>query len=175
MHLLCLISRRQNGESKPLTVPKDIDLHLEKAPVNTIDALGKTNTPLSLSQWHCSKYKRCSNSAIGSQCIYSIYISFKPLPQSNVWVVLLISRYSTKSLLSLLRFFVVVSTFSAAFLPGVPVADRFCSLCNRCLSLHWVLLQCCRCQQRGQHRSHLVCLDCSLQSVSFNCLCQNVC
>ncbi|XP_072245880.1 transmembrane protein 161A [Leuresthes tenuis] len=31
--------RRQNGESKPLTVPKDIDLHLEKAPVNMIDAL----------------------------------------------------------------------------------------------------------------------------------------
>lgn len=31
--------RRQNGENKPLTVPKDIDLHLEKAPVNTIDAL----------------------------------------------------------------------------------------------------------------------------------------
>lgn len=34
--------RRQNGENKPLTVPKDINLHLEKAPVNTIDALGKT-------------------------------------------------------------------------------------------------------------------------------------
>ncbi|KAG7256235.1 hypothetical protein CRUP_035310, partial [Coryphaenoides rupestris] len=31
--------RRQNGESKPLTVPKDIDLHLEKAPVNALDAL----------------------------------------------------------------------------------------------------------------------------------------
>ncbi|XP_061833811.1 transmembrane protein 161A isoform X1 [Nerophis lumbriciformis] len=31
--------RRQNGENKPLTVPKDIDLHLEKAPVNAIDAL----------------------------------------------------------------------------------------------------------------------------------------
>ncbi|XP_076009525.1 transmembrane protein 161A [Genypterus blacodes] len=31
--------RRQNGENKPLTVPKDIDLHLEKAPVGVIDAL----------------------------------------------------------------------------------------------------------------------------------------
>ncbi|XP_042567765.1 transmembrane protein 161A [Cyprinus carpio] len=33
--------RRQNGhgESKPLTVPKDIDLHLESAPVNVLDAL----------------------------------------------------------------------------------------------------------------------------------------
>ncbi|XP_057698251.1 transmembrane protein 161A [Corythoichthys intestinalis] len=31
--------RRQNGENKPLTVPKDIDLHLEKAPVNAMDAL----------------------------------------------------------------------------------------------------------------------------------------
>ncbi|CAL8308571.1 unnamed protein product [Lota lota] len=31
--------RRQNGENKPLTVPKDIDLHLEKAPVNALDAL----------------------------------------------------------------------------------------------------------------------------------------
>ncbi|XP_016298168.1 transmembrane protein 161A isoform X1 [Sinocyclocheilus anshuiensis] len=33
--------RRQNGhgESKPLTVPKDIDLHLETAPVNVLDAL----------------------------------------------------------------------------------------------------------------------------------------
>lgn len=36
------IDRRQNGEVKPLTVPKDIDLHLEKAPVNALDALGKT-------------------------------------------------------------------------------------------------------------------------------------
>uniref|UniRef100_A0A8C8IIZ3 Transmembrane protein 161A n=1 Tax=Oncorhynchus tshawytscha TaxID=74940 RepID=A0A8C8IIZ3_ONCTS len=31
--------RRQNGDSKPLTVPKDIDLHLEKAPVGVLDAL----------------------------------------------------------------------------------------------------------------------------------------
>ncbi|KAL1023050.1 hypothetical protein UPYG_G00035830 [Umbra pygmaea] len=31
--------RRQNGESKPLTVPKDIDLNLEKAPVSVLDAL----------------------------------------------------------------------------------------------------------------------------------------
>lgn len=34
--------RRQNGEVKPLTVPKDIDLHLDKAPINALDALGKT-------------------------------------------------------------------------------------------------------------------------------------
>ncbi|KAK9519157.1 hypothetical protein VZT92_021902 [Zoarces viviparus] len=31
--------RRQNGESKPLTVPKDIDLHLDKAPVKALDSL----------------------------------------------------------------------------------------------------------------------------------------
>ncbi|XP_066551852.1 transmembrane protein 161A [Amia ocellicauda] len=33
--------RRQNGasENKPLTVPKDIDLHLESAPINALDAL----------------------------------------------------------------------------------------------------------------------------------------
>ncbi|KAJ8277322.1 hypothetical protein GJAV_G00073950 [Gymnothorax javanicus] len=33
--------RRQNGsnDSKPLTVPRDIDLHLEAAPVNVVDAL----------------------------------------------------------------------------------------------------------------------------------------
>lgn len=37
-----LVGRRQNGEVKPLTVPKDIDLHLEKAPINALDALGKT-------------------------------------------------------------------------------------------------------------------------------------
>lgn len=41
---LSVIFRRQNGENKPLTVPKDINLHLEKAPVNSIDALGKTIT-----------------------------------------------------------------------------------------------------------------------------------
>lgn len=46
---VCVITRRQNGENKPLTVPKDIDLHLEKAPVSVIDALGKTNTPLTAS------------------------------------------------------------------------------------------------------------------------------
>lgn len=43
---LSLLCRRQNGENKPLTVPKDINLHLEKAPVNTIDALGKNNHSL---------------------------------------------------------------------------------------------------------------------------------
>lgn len=37
----CVISRRQNGENKPLTVPKDIDLHLEKASINALDALGE--------------------------------------------------------------------------------------------------------------------------------------
>ncbi|KAI1882642.1 hypothetical protein AGOR_G00236990 [Albula goreensis] len=31
--------RRQNGENKPLTVPKDIDLHLEATPVGVLDAL----------------------------------------------------------------------------------------------------------------------------------------
>ncbi|XP_070981409.1 transmembrane protein 161A-like isoform X3 [Oncorhynchus clarkii lewisi] len=31
--------RRQNGDSKPLTVPKDIDLNLEKAPIGVLDAL----------------------------------------------------------------------------------------------------------------------------------------
>ncbi len=38
-----VVSRRQNGhvESKPLTVPKDIDLQLESVPVNVLDALGK--------------------------------------------------------------------------------------------------------------------------------------
>lgn len=36
-----VVSRKQNGESKPLTVPKDIDLHLETAPVKAMDALGK--------------------------------------------------------------------------------------------------------------------------------------
>lgn len=41
---LAFICRRQNGENKPLTVPKDIDLHLEKAPVNVIDALGKISS-----------------------------------------------------------------------------------------------------------------------------------
>ncbi|MGH0155409.1 UNVERIFIED_CONTAM: hypothetical protein FKN15_059173 [Acipenser sinensis] len=37
---------RQNGvsENKPLTVPKDIDLHLEAAPVKALDALGESDT-----------------------------------------------------------------------------------------------------------------------------------
>lgn len=41
-YVIGFIYRRQNGEVKPLTVPKDIDLHLEKAPINALDALGKT-------------------------------------------------------------------------------------------------------------------------------------
>lgn len=61
-----------------------------------------------------------------------------------------------------------VSTSSVAFFPGVPVAGRFCSLCIRCLPVHRVLLQCRGCQKRGQHRSHLVCPDCSLWPVSWN-------
>lgn len=44
------VGRRQNGENKPLTVPKDIDLHLEKTPVNVMDALGKTNFSSFISQ-----------------------------------------------------------------------------------------------------------------------------
>lgn len=41
-----VVARRQNGhgESKPLTVPKDIDLRLESAPVNVLDALGRSSS-----------------------------------------------------------------------------------------------------------------------------------
>lgn len=49
------------------------------------------------------------------------------------------------------------------------MAGRFCSLRHRCVPVHRVLLQYRRCQQRGQYRSHLVCVDRPLWPVSFNC------
>lgn len=107
------------------------------------------------------KYKHCSSSAVNLQLTHYtltvFYIIFlESLHQNNVWIVVFIYLF-------------IFSTFSPAFLPGVPVAGRFCSLCNGRLPVHWVLLQRCRCQKRGQHRSHLVCPDCSLQLVSFHC------
>lgn len=122
---LCVFCRRQNGENKPLTVPKDINLHLEKAPVNTIDALGKNNHSLILT------------------CKCSILL----LPADDLHL--------------------SPPTFSASLLPGVPVAGGLCRLHYRHLPVHRVLLLRGRCQQRGQHRRHLVCADGPLLPVSF--------
>lgn len=145
---LCSVSRRQNGESKPLTVPKDIDLHLEKAPVNAIDALGKNKRSCIYTTVTLCRSKHYSSSAVDS-------------PQLTP---------ASKQLLTTTNVFLpLVSTFSVAFFPGVPVAGRFCRLCNGCLPVHWVLLQCCGRQKRSQYRSHLVCPDCSLRPVSLSC------
>lgn len=106
------------------------------------------------------KYKHCSSSAVNLQHTHRTLTVF------NFFFIVPASKQCMDCSFYL---FFLVSTFSAAFLPGVPVAGRFCSLCNGRLPVHWVLLQRCRCQKRGQHRSHLVCPDCSLQLVSFHC------
>lgn len=48
---LFFFNRKYNGhiENKPLTIPKDIDLHLETKSVTEVDTLGKEKTTVGFS------------------------------------------------------------------------------------------------------------------------------
>ncbi|XP_056133430.1 transmembrane protein 161A [Lampris incognitus] len=80
--------RRQNGESKPLTVPKDIDLHLEKAPVNALDAL----VLRFFLEYQClidfAVY--ATGVFLFTECYYSVLDANKEVNMGAIWCVLTI-------------------------------------------------------------------------------------
>ncbi|XP_076583299.1 transmembrane protein 161A [Chaetodon auriga] len=78
--------RRQNGESKPLTVPKDIDLHLEKAPVNTIDAL--VLRFFLEYQWLVDFAVYAMGVFLFTECYYSVVDARKEVNIGAIWCVL---------------------------------------------------------------------------------------
>lgn len=78
--------RRQNGESKPLTVPKDIDLHLEKAPVNVIDAL--VLRFFLEYQWLMDFAVYATGVFLFTECYYSVVDASKEVNIGAIWCVL---------------------------------------------------------------------------------------
>lgn len=78
--------RRQNGENKPLTVPKDIDLHLEKAPVNVIDAL--VLRFFLEYQWLVDFAVYAAGVFMFTECYYSVVDASKEVNIGAIWCVL---------------------------------------------------------------------------------------
>ncbi|XP_029286318.1 LOW QUALITY PROTEIN: transmembrane protein 161A [Cottoperca gobio] len=91
--------RRQNGESKPLTVPKDIDLHLEKAPVNTIDAL--VLRFFLEYQWLIDFAVYAAGVFLFTECYYSYVDASKEVNIGAIWCVLTV-LFSLKTLHTLM-------------------------------------------------------------------------
>ncbi|MEQ2224000.1 hypothetical protein ILYODFUR_002844 [Ilyodon furcidens] len=78
--------RRQNGENKPLTVPKDIDLHLEKAPVNVMDAL--VLRFFLEYQWLVDFAVYAMGVFLFTECYYSVVDASKEVNIGAIWCVL---------------------------------------------------------------------------------------
>ncbi|KAJ0065683.1 hypothetical protein NL108_016221, partial [Boleophthalmus pectinirostris] len=78
--------QRQNGESKPLTVPKDIDLHLDKAPVNVMDAL--VLRFFLEYQWLVDFAVYATGVFIFTECYYSVVDASKEVNIGAIWCVL---------------------------------------------------------------------------------------
>lgn len=78
--------RRQNGESKPLTVPKDIDLHLEKAPVNVMDAL--VLRFFLEYQWLIDFAVYSTGIFLFTECYYGVVDASKEVNIGAIWCVL---------------------------------------------------------------------------------------
>uniref|UniRef100_A0A665SUT8 Transmembrane protein 161A n=1 Tax=Echeneis naucrates TaxID=173247 RepID=A0A665SUT8_ECHNA len=78
--------RRQNGESKPLTVPRDIDLHLEKAPVNVIDAL--VLRFFLEYQWLIDFAVYATGVFLFTECYYNVVDASKEVNIGAIWCVL---------------------------------------------------------------------------------------
>lgn len=91
--------RRQNGESKPLTVPKDIDLHLEKAPVNTMDAL--VLRFFLEYQWLVDFAVYATVVFLFTECYYSVVDARKEVNIGAIWCVLTV-LFSLKTLHTLM-------------------------------------------------------------------------
>ncbi|XP_037530735.1 transmembrane protein 161A [Nematolebias whitei] len=80
--------RRQNGENKPLTVPKDIDLHLEKAPVNMMDAL--VLRFFLEYQWFVDFAVYATGVFLFTECYYSMVDASKEINIGAIWCVLIV-------------------------------------------------------------------------------------
>nr|XP_015831728.2 transmembrane protein 161A [Nothobranchius furzeri] len=78
--------RRQNGENKPLTVPKDIDLQLEKAPINVIDAL--VLRFFLEYQWLVDFAVYAMGIFLFTECYYSVVDASKEVNIGAIWCVL---------------------------------------------------------------------------------------
>lgn len=92
--------RRQNGETKPLTVPKDIDLHLEKAPVNVIDAL--VLRFFLEYQWLIDFAVYAAGVFLFTECYYSVVDASKEVNIGAIWCVLTV-LFALKTLHTLMR------------------------------------------------------------------------
>ncbi|XP_044054811.1 transmembrane protein 161A [Siniperca chuatsi] len=91
--------RRQNGESKPLTVPKDIDLHLEKAPVNAMDAL--VLRFFLEYQWLVDFAVYAMGVYLFTECYYTVVDASKEVNIGAIWCVLTV-LFSLKTLHTLM-------------------------------------------------------------------------
>ncbi|XP_013855282.1 transmembrane protein 161A [Austrofundulus limnaeus] len=78
--------RRQNGENKPLTVPRDIDLHLEKTPVNVMDAL--VLRFFLEYQWLVDFAVYAMGVFLFTECYYSVVDASKEVNIGAIWCVL---------------------------------------------------------------------------------------
>uniref|UniRef100_A0A8D3ALK9 Transmembrane protein 161A n=1 Tax=Scophthalmus maximus TaxID=52904 RepID=A0A8D3ALK9_SCOMX len=88
-----------NGESKPLTVPKDIDLHLDKAPVNVIDAL--VLRFFLEYQWLVDFSIYATGVFLFTECYYSVVDASKEFNIGALWCVLTV-LFSLKTLHTLM-------------------------------------------------------------------------
>ncbi|XP_041862847.1 transmembrane protein 161A [Melanotaenia boesemani] len=78
--------RRQNGENKPLTVPKDIDLYLEKAPVRVVDAL--VLRFFLEYQWLVDFAVYAFGVFLFTECYYSVVDASKEVNIGAIWCVI---------------------------------------------------------------------------------------
>ncbi|KAM7012108.1 transmembrane protein 161A [Tautogolabrus adspersus] len=92
--------RRQNGENKPLTVPKDIDLHLDKAPVNALDAL--VLRFFLEYQWLIDFAVYALGVFLFTECYYNVVDARKEVNIGAIWCVLTV-LFSLKTLHTLMR------------------------------------------------------------------------
>uniref|UniRef100_A0A8C7XAG6 Transmembrane protein 161A n=1 Tax=Oryzias sinensis TaxID=183150 RepID=A0A8C7XAG6_9TELE len=81
-------SRKQNGESKPLTVPKDIDLHLETAPVKAMDAL--VLRFFLEYQWLVDFAVYAVGVFLFTECYYSVVDASKEVNIGAMWCLLIV-------------------------------------------------------------------------------------
>ncbi|CAL1592812.1 unnamed protein product [Knipowitschia caucasica] len=80
--------RRQNGENKPLTVPKDIDLYLHQAPVNVMDAL--VLRFFLEYQWLVDFAVYATGVFMFTECYYSVVDASKEVNIGAIWCVLIV-------------------------------------------------------------------------------------
>lgn len=128
-------------DDKPLSVPRDIDLHLDTSPITAVDALGNPPPPRAPPAPSARRTWRCP----GPQTL--------GMPGTP-------SRSPQHGDMSLCH-------TSAALFPGVPVVRGFCCLLHRRVPLHRGLLLPGGPPEGDEHRGALVPADGHLLRVSF--------